>query len=246
MNYTIALIIMIIGGAVCGYLSGSILFAVIFSNCFKKTDVRTSGSNNPGFTNSTRLYGKKIGILVLGFDTLKTIIPIVIFFLIYQLALRPYMIPFKTNTYDPAIFIYTPGIFAIVGHIFPIYFKFKGGKGISCYGGLCLCLSPFIALIGIIIIFLAVKLYKKVSIGSLAGALLIPFLSLVPGINYFYMMYPNISICVQVAIHQTIIFVPIFVGLIILSCLVIYRHKNNIRNLLNKQEQPITKSTSGK
>lgn len=246
MNYTIALIIMIIVGAIVGYLSGSILFAVIISNCFKKTDVRASGSHNPGFTNSTRLYGKKIGALVLGLDTLKTIIPIVIFCLTYQLALKPYMIPFKTNFYDPAIFIYTPGVFAIVGHIFPVFFKFKGGKGISCYGGLCLCLSPFIALIGIIIIFLAVKLYKKVSIGSLFGALLVPFLALIPGVNYFYMMYPNINECVQVAINNIVIFIPIFVTLIVLSCLVIFRHKNNIKNLLSKQEQPITKSSESK
>lgn len=241
MNYTLALIIMIVGGALFGYLSGSVLFAVIISNYFKKTDVRTLGSNNPGFTNSTRVYGKKIGIFVLSLDTLKAIIPVVVFFFVYQFALRSYMIPYKTNVYDPAIFVYISGAFAIIGHIFPIYFKFKGGKGISCYGGLCLCLSPFIALIGIIIIFLAIKLYKKVSIGSLLGALIIPFLTLIPGVNYFYMMYPNISECVEIAIHKIIIFIPIFAGLIVLSCLTIYRHKKNIKNLLNKQEQPITK-----
>lgn len=242
MNYTIALIIMICGGALCGYLFGSILFAVIISNHYKKVDIRASGSHNPGFTNSTRLYGKKIGALVLGLDTLKAIVPIIIFFLIYRFSLINYLAPFKTNFYDPAIFIYTPGIFAIVGHIFPIFFKFKGGKGISCYGGLCLCLSPFIALIGIIVILIVVKKYKKMSIGSLLDGLIVPFLSLVPGINYFYLMYPNISECVNIAINQIVIFIPIFVALLGVSILVIYRHKENIKNLINKQENTITKS----
>ena len=236
MNYTIALLIMIIGGATTGYLFGSVLFAVIIGKILKQHDVRKTGSNNPGFTNSKRVYGKKISLLILFLDIFKTVIPILIFFFIYRFALFNYLNPNITNYYNPAIFIYIPGIFSIIGHIFPIFFKFKGGKGVSSYGGLCLCLSPFIAIIGIILIVVCVLKTKKMSIGSITASLVVPFLVLIPGINYLYMMYPNIINSVHIAINNTIIYLPIFGILLLLSTLVIYRHKENIKNIINKKE----------
>lgn len=240
MNYTIALIIMIIVGGTIGYLSGSILFAIIIGKLFKQQDITKTGSNNPGFTNSTRIYGKKISILVLILDILKTVLPVLIFFFIYNFSLKQYCQDYITSYYNPGIFIYIPGIFSIIGHVFPIFYKFKGGKGVSSFGGLCICISPFIAIIGILIIIVCIKLTKKMSIGSLCGSIIIPFLVLVPGINYLYLMYPNISECVNVAINNTIIFVPIFVAMLLLSFLIIYRHKENIKKLLNNSEIPIT------
>lgn len=239
MNYSFALIIMICLGGLIGYLSGSVLFAVYFSNIFKKQDVRQVGSNNPGFTNSTRVYGKKIGFLVLILDVLKTIVPTVVFYLIYRFWLQEYCLPHATQFYNPSIFVYVPGIFAVIGHIFPIFHKFKGGKGVACYGGLCICLSPFIALIGILIIVACVLKTKKMSIGSLSAAIIVPFLVLVPGVNYLYFMYPSINECVTIAINNAVIFVPIFVACLALSALVIFRHKKNIKDLLNKTEKRI-------
>ena len=234
MNYAFALVIMIVLGGLLGYLFGSILFAVHIGKLFKKQDVRNTGSNNPGFTNSTRVYGKKIALMVLLLDVLKTIIPIMVFYCIYYFALESYFTPFITSSYNPKIFIYVPGIFAIVGHIFPIFHKFKGGKGVASYGGFCLCLSPFIALIGILIISICLLITKKMAIGSIVAAFFIPFLILIPGINYLYLMYPNIDICVDVALHQLVIFVPVFCCCFLISILVIWRHKKNIVNIINK------------
>lgn len=236
MNYAFALVIMIVFGGLVGYLFGSILFAVHIGKLFKKQDVRNTGSNNPGFTNSTRAYGKKIGLIVLLLDVLKTILPIMIFYCIYRFTLESYCIPFITNSYNPRIFIYVPGIFAIVGHIFPIFHKFKGGKGVASYGGFCICLSPFIALTGIIIIVTCLLITKKMAIGSITAAFFIPFLILIPGINYLYLMYPNIVTCTNIGINQLVIFIPIFVCCFLLSCLVIYRHKNNILNIINSNK----------
>lgn len=239
MNYTIALLITIIGGAITGYLFGSVLFAVIIGKLLKQNDIRKIGSNNPGFTNSKRVYGKKISILILLLDISKTIVPILIFFFIYKFIFLEYFKPYITNYYNPGIFIYIPGIFSIIGHIFPIYFKFKGGKGVSSYGGLCLCLSPFIALIGLSVILICVIKTKKMSIGSIVASLVIPFLILIPGINYLYMLYPNIVDSINITINNFIIYLPIFGTLLLLSILVIYKHKKNIINIINKKELTI-------
>lgn len=242
-KYQISLVILILIGAIVGYLFGSIVFAIIISKSITKTDIRTKGSNNPGFTNSIRVYGKKIAILVLVLDVLKSVVPVILFYLIYQYVLSLWIgipsNPSSTNFYDPKIFIYIPGIFAIIGHIFPIYFKFKGGKGVATYGGLCICLSPFITLVAIVIIATCVLITKKMSIGSLVSACIVPFLVLVPGINYLYLYNPQISFFIKDLSSVTVQLLPVFAMLVLMSGLVIFSHRENIKKIINKTENSI-------
>ena len=239
LMYQISLVILILGGALIGYLFGSIIFAIIISKTFTKSDIRTKGSNNPGFTNSIRVYGTKIAIIVLILDILKAIIPTLIFYFIYRFELSNYCSNYVTDFYDPKIFIYIPGVFAVIGHIFPIYFKFKGGKGVATYGGLCICLSPFIALIGILIIIIVVLTTKKMAIGSLLSSIVIPFLILVPGINYLYLMNFDLVFFITKINSLIVKLLPLFGMLLFLSLLVIYSHRGNIKKIINKTENNV-------
>lgn len=239
LMYQISLVILILIGAIVGYLFGSIIFAIIISKKFTKSDIRNKGSNNPGFTNSIRVYGTKIAIIVLILDILKAIIPTLIFYFIYQFALNKYCSSYVTDFYDPKIFIYIPGVFAIIGHIFPIYFKFKGGKGVATYGGLCICLSPFITFVAIAIIATCVLITKKMSIGSLVSACIVPFLVLVPGINYLYLYNPQISFFIKDLSYVTVQLLPVFAMLVLMSGLIIFSHRENIKKIINKTENNV-------
>ena len=237
MNYTGSLLIMILVGAIFGYLSGSVLYAIHIGKLMAKKDVRQFESGNPGFTNTTRVLGKKIGFIVLMLDVLKAIIPTVVMFVVYWCALKPYMNPHITNYYNPAIFIYVAGCFAVLGHLFPIYYKFKGGKGIASLGGLLLAISPFMGATAGMIIIICVLTTRYVSLGSIIAVLTAPFLVLVPGINYTYFMYPDIVIQVQTTIHHIVIFLPICGMLLILGLMIVIKHKSNIKNLLKHTER---------
>ena len=237
MNYTGSLLIMILVGAIFGYLSGSVLWAVHISKWMAHKDVRDFESGNPGFTNTTRVFGKKIGFIVLLLDVLKAVIPTTVMFVVYWCALKPYMDPHITDYYNPAIYIYVAGVFAVIGHLFPIYYKFKGGKGIASLGGLLLAISPFLGATAGLIIILCVLTTRYVSLGSIIAVLVSPFLVLVPGINYTYFMYPDIVVQVHTTINHIVIFLPICGMLLILGILIVVKHKDNIKRLLNHTER---------
>jgi len=111
------ILIIVLGCFVCaaiGYLIGSINFSIIISNIFYKDDIRTHGSGNAGSTNMLRTHGTVPGLLTFAGDLIKTAIAVIIGALIYNL-----------------IGAYVAGFFCIIGHVFPLYFKFKGGKGVA-------------------------------------------------------------------------------------------------------------------
>lgn len=237
MTYAGALVILIVVGGLFGYLSGSVLWAVCIGKWCAHKDVREYESKNPGFTNSTRVLGRKLGLVVLVLDVFKTIIPTLVMFIVYWCGLKNTLDPHVTSTFNPAIFLYTAGFFAVIGHLFPIYYKFKGGKGIASLGGLLLAISPFMGITAGLIIIICVLITEYVSLGAIIAVLVAPFLSLIPGINYTYFMYPDIVTSVHVAIHNTCIYLPIFGALLFLGILIVYKHKSNIRNLLNHNER---------
>ncbi len=235
--FVLAITFLVVGGSIMGYLCGSVMWAIIISKALKK-DVRCYESKNPGATNSARVLGKKWGFLVLVLDTVKAMLPIVIVFLIYHFAVfnqtwwttyaygnqLPSMLYF-----NPDVLVYLPGFVAVIGHVFPIYFKFKGGKGIACMGGCFLMISPFIAILASIIIILCIVITKYVSVGSVLSVLISPIALLIPGINYFYLLYPNISTCVHVATSSYMVqfLFPIFC-LIAIGILLTWKHKPNL------------------
>ena len=181
------------------YILGSIPFALIVGKLHSKTDVREHGSGNLGATNSARILGLKAGLIVMAGDmskgVLATFLP-----LIFQLEV-------------PMIIT---GMIAIMGHCFPVFADFRGGKAIATSIGVFLVVSPYMALISLMIFIGIVVITKYVSLGS-------TFWGVILFINSIFTGDSLMMICTGY-----------------LSILIIYLHKSNIENLLNKTEPKIS------
>ena len=249
MSYAGAVSILVVIGIFLGYFYGSILFAVVIGKVFAHKDVRNFESKNPGATNATRVLGNKLGFFVLVMDTFKAIIPTLIMWFIYWFALRHKGLEgydsltgqyyLYDKNFNPGILIYLAGLSAVIGHLFPVYFKFHGGKGIATFGGLLLIISPFLGATAGIVIIVCVLVTRYVSLGAIIAVLIVPVLILIPGIDYTYLIYPDITKLVDVhtlATH-TLINLPIMFSLYLVALLIVYRHKENIKNLRNGTER---------
>ena len=179
------------------YISGSIPFGLILTNLFLKKDLRKIGSKNIGATNVLRTGNKLIAILTLFLDIFKGITPVLI-----------------TNYYFPNL-IYLSGLMAFLGHIFPVWLKFKGGKGVATYLGIIFALSfklgSLFCLTWLIIIFIT----KYSSLSSIISALIIFLISFL-GNNF------------ELNLFLFIVFV-----------IILYTHRKNIVRLKNKTEDKI-------
>lgn len=165
--------------AVISYLLGSLNFGVLLSRKFENEDVRSKGSGNAGTTNMLRNYGKGMAVLTIVGDMAKVMVAILIAKLIISEGeLSAYSI-FADNT--NIIIKSFAGLFAVLGHIFPCYFNFKGGKGVATSGGMVFMIDWRIALILLTMFILVVLITKYVSLGSLVMAF---FLSCI----YFYFL----------------------------------------------------------
>lgn len=191
------------------YLLGSIPFGLLIGKV-RGVDIRTIGSCNIGATNVMRSVGKRWGILTLLLDALKGYIPAAVFpALLVKLALMPDA---------PAWLKIGCGCAAILGHNFPVYLRFKGGKGVATSAGVLLGIAPLALLIGLVGFAIVFAITRYVSLGSIVAALIIP----VAGYPLYWENEP-----------------PIAVVLAILALLVIWRHKANIRRLLTGTENRI-------
>src|SRR5919197_6134389 len=139
---------------VLGYLSGSVPFGVLLTRWTRGVDVRTQGSGNIGATNVARVAGKRLGVAVLVLDALKGALPVVVAMAIFSQA------P-KTNA--------AVGLAAFLGHVFPVWLKLKGGKGVATALGVLLVLTPWSALAGFLVYAALFGVWRISSIGSLAG-----------------------------------------------------------------------------
>lgn len=151
-------IAILVGVAIVSYLLGSLNFGVIISKLRGK-DVRESGSGNAGATNMTRLYGKKIGILTFVGDALKAVLSCIIGIVLVG-----------------SLGGFVAGFFCVVGHAFPVYFKFKGGKGVACMAAVVLVTSPVCFLILLAIYIVLLLGFKMVSFASVMTVIIYPFL----------------------------------------------------------------------
>ena len=163
-------VLIVLGFMLVGYLIGGISNARIICN-MKGVDITKIGSGNAGGTNVGRALGKKYAVLTVVLDVLKTIIPMwTVFFIVT-------MTPFKdfVNNINPNIplevFYYSIAFASGLGHCFPVYYHFKGGKAVSCFGGFILGTNFLLAAVSLAFFFLLVKLTKKVSLGSIFGVL---------------------------------------------------------------------------
>ena len=162
---------MYIGAALIAYFIGSINFSVIISKKVAGFDVREKGSKNAGTTNMLRTVGKKSAALVLICDILKGVIAILLAKLI-------------TQNVNQAIGVQIAAVCVVLGHTFPIFFEFKGGKGVATSIGVLLMINWQIGLICLAYGILMIVLTKFVSLGSICAAILFPILTIFVENNY--------------------------------------------------------------
>lgn len=198
---------------------GSLNFSIILSEVVKKKDIRDSGSGNAGATNMLRTYGKKAAVGTMIGDILKVALGIIIAFAILDVPMK-YIF---SNPADAAeiqrVMLYKEfaGLFCVLGHIFPLYFKFKGGKGVAACTGMVIIVDWRIALI-LFVIFIGVILISKwISLGSIVIALLYPVL--------IFAFYKN--------------FILAAVALLF-TAIVIVAHRENIKRLAKGTENKIS------
>lgn len=186
---------------ILSYLIGSFSSAYVLGKLFMKIDIRVHGSGNSGATNAVRVMGKKIGVLTFLLDFLKGIIAVLLGYILLN---------YRGGLYA--------GLFAIIGHNWPFYLKFKGGKGVSSTIGVFAVLNFPVALISVIIgVFIGV-ISKYVSLGSISFFIIVPIVSiLIDG-------FSNIEFLILATILA-------FIG--------IYRHKLNIQRLFKGTENKI-------
>ena len=204
--------------AVVCYLIGSISFSVIFTKKLAGFDVREKGSGNAGTTNVLRTAGKFPALLTLVCDILKGVVAILVALLVGQMI--------SADAKTRALLVQIAGVCVILGHTFPVFFKFKGGKGVATSLGVILMINWEIGLICLVFALILMALSRMVSLGSLAAAILFPILCMFTDEHYL--------VGGKEAHFAYIIF-----G-IILAIIVIYNHRENIKRLAEGTENKIS------
>ena len=179
---------------IISYLMGSVPFGFILTKIFLKKDIREIGSGNIGATNALRTGNKSIGYSTLVLDILKAVAPVVYVKIFYQ------------------DFLYIASLCAFLGHVFPIWLKFKGGKGVATYVGILFAINIYFGIIFTISWFVTFFISKYSSLSSLVGAASIP-----------------IYLLILTQFDQGIFFTIMFV-------LIFFTHRENIKRLKNKEE----------
>ena len=190
---------------VLAYLLGSIPWSLIIGRLFFKTDIREHGSGNLGGTNAGRILGKKAGVVVMALDILKCILAVYI-----------------GSLFSQEIGVMC-GVACTLGHCYPIFANFKGGKAVStsigCLFSICAFLSFnwLLIIIPVVVFLLVLYIFKMVSLASITAFITISIVACFLPMDWL----PRLSI-------------------IFLSLLIIWRHRENIKRLLNKEERKIT------
>lgn len=198
---------------IIAYLIGSINFSVIISKKMAGFDVREKGSGNAGTTNMLRSVGKKAAALTLICDILKGVVAILIA-VIAGIIIK---------NLDKALLVQLAGISVVIGHTFPIFFGFKGGKGVATSLGVLLMINWKIGLICLVFAIILMALTKMVSVGSVGAAILYPVLVLFIGTNFTvsegsgYLMFS-----------------------ILLAALVGFNHRTNIKRIIEGKENKLS------
>lgn len=176
------------------YLIGGLPFGYLFVRLTMGKDVRTLGSGNIGATNVHRSAGRKAGIVVLLLDVAKAFVAV-------------WLASAATRGYQPAIAAAIVG--SMLGHCYPVYLRFKGGKAVACYIGAFLFAAPLTVLAGAVVFIAAVAVSRFISVGSIAGAIAFPILLAV-------ISHPSDAVLVASVLG---------------SILIIWRHRGNIQRL---------------
>lgn len=205
---------------VIGYVFGTFQTAYIYGK-MKGIDIREHGSGNAGTTNALRVLGKKAGVIVLLGDVAKTVLAVVVVRLLFG-RMDGDMLPLL-GMYAAAG--------AILGHNFPVQLKFRGGKGIACTAGLILTLGPIVTVLEAATFLLVVFVTRYVSLGSIIVVIeLVISLMVLGQMGYYGMSQAHL--------------IEFYIVCAALSAMAIYRHRANIKRLLNGTENKIFQKKS--
>lgn len=231
VKYAVLAICFTLASIAVGYLLGSVNSAIVVSKLLYREDIRSHGSGNAGLTNMLRTYGKGAAGLTLLGDFLKTAIAVFIggvlggFWYIGGISLS------GVETQLPLTYI--AGFFSIVGHIWPVFYKFKGGKGVLCTAVMALILTPIEFLILITVFIIIVALTKYVSLGSVTVGILYPIV--VNGHVKVLMGIMNTD--AGVVIMQDFIMALIT---ILIAILIVYCHRENLKRISEGTERKLS------
>ena len=203
--------------AIIAYLIGSVNFSILISKRKAGYDIRQKGSGNAGTTNVLRNLGKKYAAITLIYDILKGVVAIGI------AVIAGHIIKDANN----ALLVQIAGIAVVIGHTFPIFFGFKGGKGVATSLGILLITNWQIGLICLVFGVVLIALTRVVSMGSMAAAVLFPVLTLFIGNGYY--IVPGEGLGNGYLIYS-----------IILAVIVIFNHRENIKRILTGTENKIS------
>jgi acyl phosphate:glycerol-3-phosphate acyltransferase len=196
---------------ILAYLIGSIPTALLISRNFFGVDIRDYGSGNMGATNTFRVLGSKYGMLVMFFDILKGMFAVALY------NFLPFYLHYG-NMWDRTNFMIGLGLAAVLGHIFPIFAKFRGGKGVATLFGMILAVQPVVAgsCVGVFLLVLYVTRY--VSLSSIIAGLALP-------------------ICVLWVWNDDVVLYRVFAVLV--AALIIFTHQKNIGRILRGDENRV-------
>lgn len=191
------------------YLVGSLSFAVIISRVMGLNDPRTYGSKNPGATNVLRSGNKLAAVLTLLFDALKGVAPVLV--AEHYAPMLGFTQPDSVDTLVAFV-----GLAAFIGHLFPVFFKFQGGKGVATAAGVLLALQPGLGLLTLLVWVAVAALFRYSSLASIIAALTAPF--------FMLMFYDRPVVALAVTI---------------MSLLLLWRHWRNMVNLMTGRESKL-------
>ena len=202
--------------AIVAYLIGSINFSVLISKKKAGYDIREKGSGNAGTTNMLRNLGKKYAAITLVCDILKGIVAICIAIIVGKIM----------KDSNGALLVQVAGIAVVLGHTFPIFFGFKGGKGVATSLGVLLLSNWQIGLICLVFALVLMILTRMVSVGSCAAAVLFPVLTLFINEHYTVLTEGKTG-----SVY--------FIYSVILAVIVLFNHRSNIKRILNGTENKV-------
>ena len=200
--------------AIIAYAIGSISFSVIISKKMAGFDLREKGSGNAGSTNMLRTVGKRAAALTLLCDVLKGVIAVLIAVLIGKIV----------KNVDKALLVQIAGIAVVIGHTFPIFFEFKGGKGVATSLGVLLTINWKIGLICLVFALVIMAVTRIVSMGSVGAAILCPILTIFLSTNF---IVPAKGI-------KYLLFSLILAGI------VIFNHRENLKRIIAGTENKLS------
>ena len=193
-------ILLVVGG----YLVGSIPTGVILARLFSATDIRREGSGNIGATNVYRVLGAKLGVITLVGDVVKGVVPVIL--------TRFFM--------GDEVWIASVALSTFLGHLYPLFLRFRGGKGVATALGIFMVIAPLVTAGAVIVFIVVVMRWKYVSLGSLAASASMP---LFLGAGGYSMVYGGLSMMI--------------------GGFIFYRHGDNIKRLREGLEKKISKDS---